>query len=205
MKKVLRWFLKILGTALTALLVLALFPYATRFLARIMPDEGAAAIRASAVISQQLETAARLETLSVKEESVLDHKINAAFIGTVASVTVRYEYAASFGIDLKDVEMRVENGVLTIVLPPPALLSDSLTPLEAYRDVAWYPYFDDNDYQRLLDTERAARRERYLTGEYTQQLWDATTQAFDETIAKWIGTLHGQLTIQYEMAEQGQP
>ncbi len=204
MKKFARWLGKIAATALTTVLVLALLPYASGLLGRIMPDEGAAAVKASAIISQKLDTSARLETLSVSEEGVLNHEINAAFIGTVASVSVRYRYAASFGVDLKAVEIRLDGSTLTFILPEPVLLNDSLTPLETYRNDAWYPYFDDNDHQRLLEDERLACRERYLGGDYEQQLRDATVQAFDETIADWIGSVRDQVTIQYQMAEQEQ-
>lgn len=205
MKKIMKWLAGIVGSALTMTLVLALLPHVGRLLNRIMPDEAGAAIRASAVISEKLETAARLETLRVDQEGTLNYDINAAFIGTVASVNVRYRYEASFGIDLQEVEMLVGSGGITFVLPAPTLLLDSLTPLESYRNDSWYPYFDDSDYQKLLADECAARRETYLSGEYAQQLWDATVQAMDETVARWIGDAHGQVNIQYRMAEQEQP
>ncbi len=202
MKRFGKWLAKVVGSALTMVLALVLLPHAGRLMASLMPDEGGAAIRASAVISQKLENAARLETLHVSEEGVLNHSINAAFIGTVASVDVKYLYEASFGIDLKEVDMQVSGGTIRFTLPKPGLLNDSLTPIEAYRDDAWYPYFDDNDYHKLLEEERTARRENYLTGDMEATLWDATTNAFDETIAKWLTDVQGQFDIQYAMAEQ---
>ncbi|MBQ8202392.1 MAG: DUF4230 domain-containing protein [Clostridia bacterium] len=205
MKKFFQWLLKLIGSALTMVIVLALLPHASRLMASLMPDESGAAIRASAVIARKLETTARLETLAVSEEGVLNYDINAAFIGTVASVNVKYQYNASFGIDLKSVRMQVSGSRIIFSLPEPILLNDSLTPIEVYRNDDWYPYFDDNDYQKLLEDERIACRERYLSGEYAQQLWDAATTAMDETVGRWIADVDGRVSIQYVMAEQDAP
>ncbi|MBQ8555179.1 MAG: DUF4230 domain-containing protein [Clostridia bacterium] len=205
MKKIGRWLAGIAASALTMVLVLALLPYASRLLARIMPDESGAAIKASAIISSRLETSARLETLSVAEEGVLNYDIQAAFIGSVANVNVRYVYTGSFGIDLSEVTMQVTGDEIIFTLPAPGLISDSLDPQEVYRNNEWYPYFDDNDYQQLLTDERLACRERYLSGEHAQALWHATTKAMDQTIAQWIADVQGQVQFTYRMAEQASP
>lgn len=200
MKKFLRWLAGIIGSALTMVLVLVMLPHATRLLASIMPDESGAAIKASAILSQKLDSSARLETMKVTEEGVLSYQIDAAFIGTVGGVDVSYTYEGSFGIDLQKVQMQLSGAAITFVLPAPEVLADSLTPKEVARN-SLYPYFDDNDYEKVLEEERIACRERYLSGEYEQQLWDATVQAFEATVAQWIGSVRDQVTFHYEMAE----
>ena len=68
MKRIGKWLLGLITSALTLVLVIVLLPYAAKWVARIMPDESAAAIRASVVLSQKLEQSAKLETLHVTEE-----------------------------------------------------------------------------------------------------------------------------------------
>lgn len=73
MKRIGKWLLGLITSALTLVLVIVLLPYAAKWVARIMPDESAAAIRASVVLSQKLEQSAKLETLHVTEEGALNY------------------------------------------------------------------------------------------------------------------------------------
>ena len=77
MKRIGKWLLGLITSALTLVLVIVLLPYAAKWVARIMPDESAAAIRASVVLSQKLEQSAKLETLHVTEEGALNYEVNA--------------------------------------------------------------------------------------------------------------------------------
>jgi len=167
-KRIGKWLLGLITSALTLVLVIVLLPYAAKWVARIMPDESAAAIRASVVLSQKLEQSAKLETLHVTEEGALNYEVKAAFLGTVASINADYTYEGSFGIDLQQVTMTRDGSVLTLILPAPELLLDALTPADITRDSALYPYLDDNDLQRVLEDERvswpAARPFRRRTG-----------------------------------------
>ena len=201
MKAFFRWLGKIVGSALTVVLVIVFFPYISNWAAKLMPDESGAAIKASAILSSKLENSARLETLCITEEGVLNYDIQAALIGSVANINVSYVYEASFGIDLSKVEMQINDGVLTFFLPAIEVLQDSITSQEVYRDDFWYPGFSDADYAQLLETERIARQDHYLSGEKQQQLWDATVTAFEQTISAWLKNVDGNLTFQYQQAE----
>ena len=117
MKRIGKWLLGLITSALTLVLVIVLLPYAAKWVARIMPDESAAAIRASVVLSQKLEQSAKLETLHVTEEGALNYEVKAAFLGTVASINADYTYEGSFGIDLQQVTMTRDGSVLTLTLP----------------------------------------------------------------------------------------
>lgn len=202
MRAFFRWLAKIIGSALTVILVVILFPYASRLAARLLPDESGAAIRASAVLATKLENSARLETLKVEEDGVLNYDIRAAFIGSVAQVNVSYKYEASFGIDLNEVTMQVSGNELVFILPQPVLIQDVLTPSEVYQDDFWYKGFTLEDYEKLLESERIARREEYLSGEASAQLWDATIEAFERTIAAWLKDVNSSLTLTYRQAEE---
>lgn len=195
MKGILRWFAKIIGSAITLVLVFVMLPYAVKFAAKLMPDESGAAIKASAVIAAKLESSARLETLRVEEEGVLDYSVKPAFLPTVAEITAKYKYEASFGVDLSKVTIRITGNHLTFTLPPCELIQDSITPTEIYRDDYWYPWIKDEKYEKLFEDERIARRGIYLSGDKQTTLWDATVEAFEKTIAPWMQELNGQLTF----------
>ena len=118
----------------------------------------------------------------------------------MASINADYTYEGSFGIDLQQVTMTRDGSVLTLTLPAPELLLDSLTPADITRDSALYPYLDDNDLQRVLEDERVSCRERYLSGERAAELWDATVAAMEATVAQWMADAGG-FTVRYERAE----
>lgn len=201
MKAFLRWLAKVIGSAITLVLVIVLFPYVSKLAAKLMPDESGAAIKASAILSAKLENSARLETLKVSEEGVLNYEIKPAFLPTIASIRASYQYDASFGIDLSKVTIRVDGNRLTFLLPEHELIQDSLTPVEVYRDDYWYPGFSDADYEKLMEDERLARRNVYLSGEKESVLWEATVAAFKKTIAPWLQTVNANLVFSYQPAE----
>ena len=74
--------------------------------------------------------------------------------------------------------------------------------MEIYRDDFWYPGFSDQDYEKLLESERLARREAYLSGEYEEALWESTVNAFEETIASWMTNLNDNLVFHYQIENQ---
>lgn len=200
MKRIGKWLLHILASALTIVLVIVLFPHISRFLGNLLPDESAAAIRASVILSQQFSQRTHLETLHITEDGSLNYEIKAAFLGTVASITADYTYEGSFGIDLSQIIFSRSGSELTLTLPAPELLLDTLTPSDATVNTTLYPYLDENDYQRVLDEQKETCRARYLSGDESERLWDATIAALEETISTWLAD-NGHLTIRYVRAD----
>lgn len=198
MKAFCRWLGKIVGSAITLVLVIALFPYISQWAAKLMPDESGAAIKASAIIASRLEESTRLETLRVEEDGVLHYDIQAAFIGSVAEISISYRYAASFGLDLSRVQMEVSENEITFRMPAAELLMDAITPVESYRNDFWYPGFSDDDYNKLLEEERINRREVYLSGENQEMLRETSWKVFDETVAGWLKNVNDSLVFHYE-------
>lgn len=195
MKGFLRWLVKVITSAVTLVLVFVMLPYAVKFAGRLMPDESSAAIKASAIIASKLENSARLETLRVEEDGVLNYSVKPAFLPTVAEITAKYKYEASFGVDLSKVIIQIAGSHVTFVLPQPEAIQDNLTPTEIYRDDYWYPWIKDDKYEKLFEDERVNRRNAYLSGEKKPALWEATVAAFEKTIAPWMQSLNGQLTF----------
>lgn len=197
MKAFFRWLGKVVGSAVTIVLVIILFPYLSHLAAKLLPDESGAAIKTSIVLAAKLENSARLETVKVEEDGLINYDIRAAFLGTVASVNISYKYEASFGIDLSKVTMQVSGNEIVFSLPAPEVLQDTLTPAEVYKDDFWYKGFSFEDYEKLLEDERIARRAVYLSGENQAQLWNSTVTAFEETIAQWLQNVNSNLTFRY--------
>lgn len=198
MKAFFRWLARIISSVLTITLVIVLFPHISRLAAKLMPDESGAAIKASAILSEKLSHSSRLETLHIDTDGVLSYDIQAAFVGSVATINAAYQYEASFGIDLQKVRLQASGDEITVFLPETEVLLDSLTPVDVYRNDFWYPGFSDQDYETLMENERIKCRERYLSAEYEEQLWQANIEAFESTIAPWLTSLQAQLTFHYE-------
>lgn len=197
MKRFLKWIARTVGSAITIVLVFVLLPHASRLVDQLLPSLDGAAINASVTLKREMESSARLETLKVEEEGVLNSTTSAAFIGEVQSVTVKYTYTASIGIDLSKVTISTEGNVMTIALPQPEILSDNLHPDEILRDDFWYPLTDERR-QQLLDEEQARCRSYYLDDYMSgDEMWKHTVDAFDSTISTWLGNGRNGITIQY--------
>ena len=182
----LRFLLRIVSTALIISLMLVFLPRLTRLAGRLWPDP-ARTERVSALLSHELKESARLETLTVDDQGVLTATVQAALIGEVQRVTIDYDYHASVGIDLTKVRLSAEDGVLTLVLPPFEILSDSLTPTYVDRQDFWYPLTEKRRAQ-LIDEEKSSRAAAVLEEvETSDAIWNRTVDTLSGLIRSWIG------------------
>ena len=187
MKHLLKWLAKIAGTVMTVAFLIILSPHISRMTSKLMPDESASAIRARTVLETRLQDSSRLETLLVEEDGLLEYDIKAAFIGSVAKITVSYTYKGSWGIDLQKVTVQMaDDGTLLCILPNPELLQDDLVAKEMYADDFWYPGFTKDDYNRLLSDEQLLCRQKYLIGEHYAELLRRSQSAFEKTVSAWL-------------------
>lgn len=202
MKRLLRYLARVAGKALTIVLIVVLLPYASRWASSILPDLGGAALNTSILLSHQMQESARLETATVEDEGVLNASTSAMFLGTVQNVSIQYVYRASLGIDLRKAEIKVEDSVVTLLLPEIEILSDSLTPVQTVKDDFWYPLTEERR-QKLLQDELDKCRERCLT-EYatSDEAWQNTVSALSDTVSAWVST--GGVTIRYERMRRTQ-
>lgn len=200
MKPFFRWLGKILATALCIVLIVVLLPYASKLASAVLPDLSGAALNTSLLLSHKMESSARLETGIVEDEGILNSTTNAMFIGQVQSVTMKYLYRASIGIDLSKVQMNVRGNTITLTLPQPEILNDSITPQQVEKDDFWYPLTEERR-QKLLDDEITLCRQRCLS-EYaaSQEAWSNTVAAMENTVAGWLGIAKVGVTVRYEQA-----
>lgn len=201
MKAIGKWLAKVLAGAATLVLAVTLLPYGAELAGLLLPDLSNRAETASQILSQRFEESARLETLKVEEQGVLTSSTSALFLGTVQQVSIRYQYEASLGIDLREVDFRTEGRTLTLILPPMEVLADSLTPLSIDRKDFWYP-LSDKQREALLEEERLSCRARNLEEQgQADKTWEQTCRMLDTTIAQWLDGAAG-VTIAYERAEE---
>lgn len=197
MKRLLKWFSRIIASVLTLILVILALPYASRFLSSMLPDLSGAATNLSVTLSRHMQEAARLETSIVEDEGVLESSTNALFLGEVQKVTIRYTYRASIGIDLTKVQLSVSGNTITMELPALEVLSDSLTPEEIIRDDFWYPLTDER-LQKLLSDEQTRCRAHYLAeNAQSAAAWSNTVAAMENTIGQWIGLGRSGVSIEF--------
>lgn len=204
MKRFMKWLARTVGSALCIVLVIVLLPYASKLAERYLPSIDGAAINSTVTLKREMLDSARLETVQVNEEGIMNSSTSAMLLGEVQSVTIKYTYTASIGIDLTRVGISLNGNTLTFKLPQPEVLADNLHPDEIARDDFWYPLTDQRR-QELLDAEQEKCRAYYLE-EYmnSDDMWQKTIKAFETTVASWLGQNANGLVFQYEY-EQNQP
>ena len=201
MKGFLRWLGRVLATALTIILIVVLLPYASRLASAVLPDLSGAALNTSLLLSHEMKSSARLETNIIEDEGIMNSSTNALFLGQVQSVTIKYTYRASVGIDLSKVQMKVRGNTITLQLPPLEILSDSLTPEQVEKNDFWYPLTEERRL-KLIESELALCRERCLN-EYasSDEAWQHTLAAMGNTVSAWLTSANSNVTIRYERSK----
>ena len=200
----LMWLGRTVGKAIVIVLVIVLLPHASKWLNALLPDAARNAVTVSTILSHELRQSARLETATVDEDGVLVSSVDALWLGTVQSVTIQYTYHASVGIDLSQVQVRLQGSHITLVLPPAEVISDSLIPVSVDRQDFWYPLTDARR-QQLLSDELEARRAAALAEAQTDQVWQRTVSALESTVSTWISAANQGVTISYDQREAEAP
>lgn len=201
MKAFFHWLGRVVGTAVTLVLILVLLPYASKLASAFLPDLSGAAVNATVLLSHRMESSARLETATIEDESVLNATTTALFLGQVQNVSIQYVYRASIGIDLQKVQISLRGQTITLTLPPLEVLSDSLTPIQIEKDDFWYPLTEERR-QTLLDEELAQCRQRCLE-EYlsSDEAWANTVSAVESTVSGWINAAAPGVTVDIRFGE----
>ena len=203
MKKTGKWVLSVITKTLVIILVILLLPFAKNIFSLILPDATGEIRIQSAVLQQKLESSKRLEVTSIDETGVLVAETNVIVLGTVGKTTIRYRYTASVGIDLSKVIMTEDSDRIIFSLPDPEVLNDGIEPLEIHRQ-DFFSKAIDKSIEELMSEQRVKCREQYLEKEqYTEQTWDNTVQAFQETICSWLESF-GERHYMFEFVRQDQ-
>ena len=128
-KGIAKWLGGIVGSVISFILIIVLLPYAASLADRYLPDVSGGHIADSIVLSEQLQGSARLETSQAEQTGVITHEVNDILGRTVTTTNIHYEYEASFGIDLQDVDfsfsgsqIHCSNGSIHMPIPPFSVL-----------------------------------------------------------------------------------
>lgn len=201
MKGFLQWMKRVAATVVSVVLIVVLLPYVSQLASAVLPDLSGAALNTSILLSHKMESSARLETSFIEDEGILNSTTNAMFIGQVQSVSIQYIYRASIGIDLSKVKMNVRGNTITLTLPQPEILSDSITPQQVEKNDFWYPLTESRR-QKILNDELALCRQRCLD-EYlnSDEAWQNTLSAMGSTISGWLTTSSSGVTVRYKQAD----
>ena len=181
-----RFLTRIISAALLITLVIIFLPRLTRLVGRLWPDP-ARTTRVSEIIRHELQSTARLEVLTVDDQGVLTSTVQAALIGEVQRVTIEYDYHASIGVDLNQVQVETDGGTISVILPEMEILSDSLTPTKVDRQDFWYPLTEKRRNQ-LLEEEKEKRNSAALADANSPEIQKEVMETLEKLIQNWIGS-----------------
>ncbi len=194
MKKLGKWALRTVSTAVVIALLIVLLPRLSSLIGMWWPDP-AKTRRVETVISSELKASERLETAVLSQERVAVHTVDALFLGEVQRVTLRYRYDASVGLDLREAACRSDGGTLEISLPPLIILQDSLTPLDT--NVQDFSYaLAEKRRQAIWEEEQQKCRDAFLSDTETlQKARGEAEQAVRGLLEKWMDAGEGRVPL----------
>lgn len=194
MKKIGKYLLRILTTALVLMIVITFLPVIRPWLQGLLPE--GKYIRTSTQLSHAMEKAGELTVLTCTDTGVAVAETKALLLGTVQKVSIPYEYEIGFGFSLSEVKLIPDEQGITVQLPPIKILHDRFT-VSGDADVEdfWY-HLSEKRYQSIVDEQALACRNGYLEEEsHWKAAWDAACEALSGLFAKWSGEENLPLTF----------
>lgn len=203
-KGIAKWLGGIVGSVISFILIIVLLPYAASLADRYLPDVSGGRVADSIVLSEQLQGSARLETNQAEQTGVITHEVNDILGRTVTTTNIHYEYEASFGIDLQDVDFSFSGNQINFILPAIECLNDSLTALAVEQEGTFDRRVrpDAEKIEDLKEQKRLELRAEYLTGEKLADLRANSEQAIRDTIAAWLSETNDRYTYTFQWADQ---
>ena len=178
MKRIGKWFLRLLSAGLILALAVAALPYAGKLMVLLCPTPDPA--YTTTLLKREMAKVGKLSCMEYTDTGVAAASTSALLLGEVQRVSVPYEYKISFGIDLDKVEISHENGTILLKLPPVSMLHDSfIVTGDAQIKDFWLP-LSQSRYQRILDDQAASCRKEILSNE------DLMAQAKEATAEKTV-------------------
>lgn len=177
MKKIAKFFIRILAMALLICLVIAFLPGITQLIRSWIPGLGGGVALNTNTITRQMREIGELASLECTEEGTFTASLPALIIGEAQRVTVPYAYRIDFGIDLDGISLRAAENKLYITLPSARILHDELT-VTGKVDVFdfFYPLTEER-YQQILNEQTVTLRKAYEDNpEYFSNAWHASCE-----------------------------
>lgn len=190
MKRIGKYFAKVIATALVICLVVVCLPQIKTLVETLFPGISGSAYTTTTLLKREMQKMGKLTSVEYTDTGVLVATIPAALIGDAQKVSIPYSYQISFGVNLADIMVRADDsGNLTFYVPSVIMISDKLTvtgKAEVYD--FWIPLTDER-YQEILDQQAASLRENYMADADIQaQAWNTTVEQLQALFSKWIST-----------------
>lgn len=184
-KRFRRFIVRVVSVAVILCLVIVLLPSISKLVSNLLPK--ASPQITSVILKQEMAKVGKLTTVEYTDTGILSAATTALFIGDVQKVTVPYTYQLALGIDLDQAQVSIQDELITFTVPALSLLYDKLTVTEDPTvDDFWYP-LSEAQYQKILDTEEAARRKAYLDDPNAmEEAWHATTEKLGALFGQWL-------------------
>lgn len=186
MKRILKYFARIIALALAAALAVILYPHVSKLISDTILSGKIE--RTATILNQEMKKAGELTAVRHTEEGWMAAKIDAALIGTVGQVKAPYSYEIGLGFSLADVQLKAEEGKIQAILPSVRMLHEQfqITGSPEVSDV--WQLLTEQRYQQMIDQQAKECRERYLNQpEYLDSAWQAACEQLEELFSRWAG------------------
>lgn len=186
MKRFVKYILRIVALALALVLAFAAYPYVRNFVVRTLGDIDYD--RSAQVITHEMEKLGELTALRLSDTGVMDAKVDALLVGTVASVRVEYRYDIGFGVDLTAAVVTGGEEGITVALPPVKMLYDSFEVTNSPEIRDFFALVTEKKYQEMLSEQALSCREKYVDDADTaHEAWEAACDALRALFKQWTG------------------
>lgn len=189
MKRIGKWCIRLLSTALILALVIAALPYASRMLGLLFPQ--ADPVYTTTLLKREMAKVGKLSCLEYQDTGVAAASTSALFLGEVQKISVPYTYQIALGVDLNQVSFSPQADRIVLRLPTVEMLYDSFTVSgEAEIHDFWLP-ISQAGYQAFLDDQAAACRQAILSdSQLMAQARDAAVEKLAALYAQWLQDEH---------------
>lgn len=186
MRRILKFFLRIIALAAIITLVIVLYPHVSEWISSSILDDKYEATTVR--LTQEMKKAGDLTAVRYQETGLMEAKIDAALVGSVGHVKAPYSYEIGLGFSVADVVLtETENGI-EAALPEIRMLYDQflITGEPEISDV--WQMMTEQRYQKILDDQHAQCRTKYLKQhEHVEQAWKAACEQLQNLFSDWAG------------------
>lgn len=186
MRRILKFFLRIIALAAIITLVIVLYPHVSEWISSSILDDKyeATTIR----LTQEMKKAGELTAVRYQETGLMEAKLDAALVGTVGSVKAPYSYEIGLGFSLSDVMLTETEGGIEAALPDIRVLYDQFQITGEPEISDMWQMMTEQRYQKMLDDQHMECRTRYLKQhEHAEAAWTAACEQLQQLFEGWAG------------------
>ncbi len=186
MKRILKFFVRIVAMAAAILLVITFYPYVQEWVSTLLPS--GKYVQTSTLLTHEMQKVGKLTAVRHTDTGVMVASMQAALIGDVNKVSVEYQYEIGLGIDLGQVQLTAGEDGITVSVPPVEMIYDQFVPTKSPAVTDIFHLLTEAKYQEMLNSQSAACQKEYLDdAACMQEAWDAACEALLGLMRQWGG------------------